>query len=235
MIISINQPAYLPWPGYFDRIIKSDIHIILDHVQFEKNSLTNRNKIKTPQGWSWLTVPIQTKGRFKDCPINLIEINNQSNWRHKHWHSLLSNYSKAPFFKAHEDFFYNLYLKDWTLLNDLLNETTAYLIETFEIKTEIIKSSDLNPVSSKSDLILELCKKTDAKKYISGPIGRDYLDVKSFQEIGIDVVFHDYEYNSYQQQFGSFTPFMSSIDLLFNKGNDGKYFLESPDDCLKSN
>jgi len=60
MIVSINQPAYIPWLGYFDRISKSDLHIILNHVQFEKNSMTNRNKIRTSQGWAWLTVPLHT-------------------------------------------------------------------------------------------------------------------------------------------------------------------------------
>ena len=74
MIVSINQPAYLPWLGYFERIANSDLHIVLDHVQFEKNSFTNRNKIRTKEGWMWLSVPVKTKGKFGELNINELEI-----------------------------------------------------------------------------------------------------------------------------------------------------------------
>ncbi len=76
MLLSINQPAYLPWPGYFDRIARSDLHVVLDHVQFEKNSFINRNRILGANGPCWLTVPVRTKGRFGDLQIHEIEIDN---------------------------------------------------------------------------------------------------------------------------------------------------------------
>ena len=74
MIVSINQPAYLPWLGYFHRIAVSDLHVVLDHVQFEKNSFTNRNKVRTASGTPWLTVPVRSKGRFGDLAINEVDI-----------------------------------------------------------------------------------------------------------------------------------------------------------------
>ena len=185
MIVSINQPAYLPWPGYFDRILKSDVHIILDHVQFEKNSLTNRNKIKTPQGWSWLTVPVKTKGKFKDCAIKDLETNDQIKWPHKHWQSILANYKKAPYFDQYKEFFEDIYSQDWTLLNDIVSETNKYLMQSLKIETKIISSSNLELTKTKSDLVLELCEKVDATTYISGPLGRDYLEVESFKQRGI--------------------------------------------------
>src|SRR5476651_588587 len=98
MRVSINQPAYLPWLGYFDRIAISDVHVVLDQVQFEKNSMTNRNKIRTSNGSSWLTVPIKTKGRFGDLSICDLEVDTSSNWRDKHWKAICQNYSRSPYF-----------------------------------------------------------------------------------------------------------------------------------------
>lgn len=234
MIVSINQPAYLPWAGYFDRILKSDLHIILDHVQFEKNSLTNRNKVKTPQGWAWLTIPVKTKGKFKDCSIKELETNDTIKWPHKHWQSLLANYKKAPFFEKHKDFFETLYSKDWPVLNDILTETNTYLMKELGIETKTMSSSDLDPQKTKSDLVLELCQKVEATTYISGPLGRDYLDVGPFKQAGIEVLFHDYEYPDYPQQFGDFEPYMSVIDMLFNCGPESHERLQNSPDCLKT-
>ena len=84
MLISINQPAYIPWLGYYERIDSSDVHVILDHVQFEKNSFTNRNKILTQNGPVWLTIPIATKGKFGDLAINQLKFSDISKWKKKH-------------------------------------------------------------------------------------------------------------------------------------------------------
>ena len=105
MIVSINQPAYLPWLGYFDRIVQSDIHIVLDHVQFEKNSNINRNKIRTFNSWSWLTVPIKTKSKYGNLSINNLEIDNSYLWKKKHLRSIQQSYSKTSFFFRTQKFF----------------------------------------------------------------------------------------------------------------------------------
>lgn len=234
MIVSINQPAYLPWPGYFDRILKSDMHIVLDHVQFEKNSLTNRNKIKTPQGWAWMTVPVKTKGKFKECSIKELETNETINWSHKHLQSLISNYKKAEFFDDHIDFFQKTYEAQWPLLNDLITQTNDYLLQALNIETKTVLSSDLKPEKTKSDLVLELCQMVEAKTYLSGPLGRDYLDVQSFKNAGIDILYHDYQYPEHPQLHGDFEPYMSVIDMLFNCGPDSHNRLQNPADCLKT-
>ena len=83
MIVSIMQPAYIPWLGYFDRIAKSDLHVVLDNVTMDKNSktkFTNRNKSRTPQGWSWLTVPLKSVSKSNEVVINEIEIASGNNW-----------------------------------------------------------------------------------------------------------------------------------------------------------
>ena len=134
MIASISQPAYLPWLGYFERIAASDVHVVLDHVQFEKNSFTNRNKVRTSTGWTWLTVPVQTRGRFGNSAIDRLEIDNSGPWSAKHWATLRQNYVRAPYFRAHEPFFELLYARRWDGLADLCREITTYLLEARNVR-----------------------------------------------------------------------------------------------------
>lgn len=221
MIVSIMQPAYLPWLGYFDRISKSDCHIVLDHVSMDKNSktkFTNRNKVRTAQGWSWLTVPVQAVTRSEDIPINKMKISSDVSWTTKHWKTLQASYSKASFFAYYCDFFEDLYKKREHSLSTLLNESTEYLLTSLKIDTDCLRSSDLSPQSKKADLILEICKKVGATCYLSGPFGRDYLNVHEFEDAGIELKFHDYLHPEYEQVHKGFEPCMSIVDLLFNHG-----------------
>jgi len=220
MIVSINQPAYLPWLGYFHRIAVSDLHIVLDHVQFEKNSFTNRNKIRTSEGWCWLTVPLKTSGRFGDLAIAQIEIATERRWAEKHWNSIRLNYSKANYFREHADFFENIFSRSWERLNPLLREITTYLLSAFGIKTKILFSSEIGAAGRKSELVLELCRKVGATSYLSGSLGRDYLDEVAFEGAGIAVCYQDYHHPAYKQIYPGFEPYMGAIDLLFNHGPD---------------
>ncbi|MFH0823907.1 MAG: WbqC family protein, partial [Pseudomonadota bacterium] len=105
MIVSINQPAYLPWLGYFHRIARSDLHIVLDHVQFEKHGFIHRNRVKSAMGWCWLTVPVRTGGRFGNISIKTAEIDNTRDWARKHRMTLEQSYGNAPYFNEHQAFF----------------------------------------------------------------------------------------------------------------------------------
>ncbi len=226
MIVSINQPAYLPWLGYFHRIQASDLHIVLDHVQFEKNSTTNRNRIRTAQGWSWLTVPLKTKGRFGNLAINEVEIDGERGWPAKHWGTLRQNYAKAPHFAAHARFFEELYARPWARLAGLLEAATGYLLEhAFRIGTPLLRSSGMAVAGRKSELVLNLCRAAGAKVYLSGPLGRDYLDQEAFREAGIEIRYHDYAHPTYAQAYPGFESAMSAVDLLFNHGPDSARIL----------
>jgi hypothetical protein len=210
----------MPWLGYFDRIAKSDLHIVLDHVQFEKNSITNRNKLRTANKWCWITVPVSTKNMFGGLPIRELKIDNSSKWGKKHWGTMIASYSRAPYFGKHYSFFQSLYMQDWPLLSPLLEESTQYFLKELGISTRIVRSSDLSPTKSKGDLILELCKKVGATTYISGPFGRAYLNQGAFDDARIKLQFHDYKHPIYSQSFDGFEPFMSIVDLLFNHGSN---------------
>ncbi len=218
MIVSINQPAYLPWLGYFHRIAVSDAHVVLDHVQFEKNSFTNRNKIRTQTGWCWLTVPVRTAGKFGELAINEIEISSEKKWAFKHWQSLRLNYSKAPFFEPHAAFFEGIYTRPWQRLSDLMRETTAYLLDAFGIRTRLYFSSQMKVSGKKDELVLNLCRELGATVYLSGPLGRNYLQEDLFRRQGIALRYDDYRHPTYPQVYQGFEASMSALDLLFNAG-----------------
>jgi len=218
MIVSINQPAYLPWLGYFHRIAVSDVHVVLDHVQFEKNSFTNRNKIRTRENWCWLTVPVQTAGKFGQLPINEIEIANEKKWAAKHWNSLRLNYGNAPYFSQHSAFFKGVYSRKWQRIGDLTGEITAYMLDAIGIKTPLHFSSQMNASGRKDELVLSLCRELGSTTYLSGTIGRNYLREDIFHSAGIAVRYDDYRHPTYPQAHPGFEPYMAALDLLFNTG-----------------
>lgn len=231
MILTIMQPAYLPWLGFFERILLSDVFVILDNVQLDSSSKTNfttRNKIRTPQGSTLLTVPVKKKGNYGSLFIDQLEISNESNWKQKHWDSIKQFYTKSPFFKEHRDFFEGLYQKEYSLLADLMKDIITYLLDALRIDTKIIYSSSLKHIQSAKDhLIADICTELNASTYISGPFGRDYLDKELFMGKNINLLFHDYKHPEYKQIFPGFEPYMSVIDLLFNHGQESAQILNT--------
>ena len=232
MIVSINQPAYLPWLGYFHRIVASELHIVLDHVQFEKNSFTNRNKIRTANGWCWLTVPVHTKGRMGDLAINELRTAGAGKWRHKHWQSIRFNYAKAPYFSDHAAFFEGIFQNEWPKLAPLTTEITIYILEALGIETEILYSSEMNVRGNKHELVLNLCKTVDADVYLSGPLGRDYLNEGDFRAAGMELRYDEFRHPVYAQVQDGFEPFMAAVDLLFNHGPDSLRILRDGQKAL---
>ncbi len=221
MRVSVNQPAFMPWMGYFKRIMLSDIHIVLDDVQFEKNSMTNRNKILMNGKKVMLTIPLRTKNRFGNLMIDSIEVDNSKKWVKKHLASIHQSYSKAPFYREFmpivEQYYYNISIDD--NLGCVLSKNFHLFLKYLEINTEIVNSSNIEHCKVKSDLILELCKNQGAKEYISGPLGRDYLNISSFQEAEIKVTFHEYVQPNYNQiKTREFISHLSVIDVIFNHG-----------------
>lgn len=217
MIISINQPAYSPWLGYFHRIGISDTFVFLDSTQFEKNSFVNRNKIKTSQGPLWLTVPVKLKNHFNKT-IKDIEIADQ-NWQKRHWGAIETNYKKAKYWLEYSAIIENFYKKEFKTIADLCYSELSLFNKLLGLKTSIIKSSTLLITNAhKQDLVQEICRNLNCDIYVSGALGRDYLDVKKFNKYNIRVYFQDYQPPVYKQLWGSFVPNLSILDLLFNEG-----------------
>lgn len=216
MILTAHQPAFLPWLGYFDKIHSADKFIFLDSVQFEKNSFTNRNKIKTPQGELWLTVPVKAKGHTVNTLRNL-EIDANANWKKKHLGAIHANYKKAKRFHALYPALEDLYSREYSLISDLCFDQIQFWMSQLRLDRPLIKSSSLGITSSNSDLILDLCRRCSATKYISGAQGRNYLKEADFRREGIEITYQDYRHPEYAQLWGGeFLPGMSILDFLMN-------------------
>ena len=222
MIVSIHQPAYLPWLGYFDKIIRSDVFVYLDTVQIEKNSYSYRNKIKTPQGSTWLTIPLKMKGHTSNA-IKDVLIDDSQQWKKKHLKNIFFNYKKSAFFDELYPKIESLYKEDFELFSDLAYHHLLFWLKELNIQTKIVKSSDLNIDSKKSDLILDLCQNFQADKYISGVLGKDYLNENHFKEKGIIVEYQDYQHPTYQQLNGDFLSHMGIVDFCMNSKNSNLF------------
>ncbi|MEK7448209.1 MAG: WbqC family protein [Planctomycetota bacterium] len=220
MIATGHQPNYLPYVGFFHKITRCDIFILVDTVQFVKRGTfgwINRNRIRTAAGRPWLTVPVLTSGKYHQTIIET-QIDNSRPWRRKHWQSILRAYEKTPYFKHYKIFFEDIYQREWQNLVDLNEVIIRYLIEQFNIKVLITKTSLLNVQGQKADLIIDLCKKVGADTYIHGRHGRDYIDESKFAEHNVKCIRQEFKHPEYKQSYEPFMPDLSAIDLLFNCG-----------------
>ncbi len=221
MIITIHQPEHLPWLGLFNKIAKADKFVILDSVQYEKNYFQNRNRILGTNGVQWLSIPISNKGHM-DGSIATTQIANDpknAKWRDKYLQTVKMSYGKYPYFND----VFPMLEKAINTDTDLFCEINMAIIRSFcdvlNIHPEYVRSSELNVDGLKSSLILDICKEVGTDVYIAGPSGRDYLDMDSFADNEIRVVFNDYHHPEYpQRRTEEFVSHLSALDLFMNVG-----------------
>jgi hypothetical protein len=218
MVVGIHQLHYLPWLRYFHKIASCDIFVALDNIQFNKNGWQNRNKIKNPRGWVYLTVPVIQ--RFQQN-LEDVKIDNNTRWRDIHRNALNTNYGKSGYFKEYKNFFEEIYKKEWDYLNVLTYEMLLFFVQALGIKTKIIRSSELKVEGEDTTRLLNICKILGADTYLSGAYAaRVYLEPKLFEEAGIKIVYQEWHCPAYTQQFNhlGFIPDLAIVDLLFNEG-----------------
>ena len=229
MILTAHQPVYLPWLGLFHKIILADTFVSFNQVQYLPKDWNNRNKIKTDNGWIWMTVPVLKSG-YREKTIAEIKINNDTRWNIKHWRTINQFYGKAPYFKKYKNFFHDVYLNnEWEYLIDINEYMLKWFLEEMSIDIKFIDAKELNLSGKKSELVLNMCKKLKATTYIFGIQGAEYANLDSFKENDVNLIFQDYEHPEYQQLFSKFLPNLSIIDLLFNHGLDSKNIIMSTD------
>ena len=216
MIVAVHQPQYLPWLGYFDKIDRADIFVLLDNVQFKKNEWQNRNRIKTAQGAQWLTVPVMYK--FPQL-INEVEVNNKDKWQHRQKQAIISNYKKASHWYLLQEFFEEIFSSKWQYISQLNIHVVKKLAKLLGITTPIHVASELGEFpEDPNERLIALTKHFDADTYLAGGGGREYMNMEKYTESGIEVIFQEYKHPVYDQLFGDFKPFMSVVDLIYNHG-----------------
>ena len=218
-IVVIHQPDFMSYLGFFHRLLHADLFIVLDNVQFVSNSSkawTNRDKIKTQKGDQWLTVSVNKAPL--NTNINEITINYNVDWQNKNLELLRQNYRKADFFDEIFPKIEALYSTRHEKLFDFNMKSIEMLNSFFDIRIDIVFSSDLKTTKTKSERLVELLKQVNATHYLSGIGAKDYHVDKPFENAGIEVIWQKFQHPVYKQLHGDFIPYLSSIDLLFNCG-----------------
>ncbi len=224
--IAILQSNYIPWKGYFDLINMVDEFIFYDEVQYTKNDWRNRNKIKTPQGIQWLTMPVRQENleqKIKDTKIT------DKKWNIKHWRTISQNYSKAKYFKDYKDIFEELYLRcDEEYLSQINYKFIIAINKILGITTKIRWSSEFELIDGQTEKLLGICKDCNADIYLSGPAAKDYFDEDLGKKENIKVEWMDYSgYEEYEQLHPPFEHGVTILDLIFNEGDRAKEFMKS--------
>lgn len=220
--VVIHQPDFMPYLGFFHRFLHADLFIALDHVQFVQGTSRawmNRDKIKTAQGEKWLTVSV--KKAPHGTSINRIQLSSDVDWRKDNLHLLEQNYRAASWYSEVIPHIQSLYQQPFDMLRDFNIASIEMLMELLEVRIPWIWSSELDPVGSKNEMLVDLLQKVGATHYLSGTGARVYMQPEKFEEAGVKVIWQDFIHPVYTQQYGEFVPYLSALDLLFNHGVAG--------------
>lgn len=226
-VVTIHQPNYLPWIGFFSKIKKSDCLILGDTYVLGGQSVFNRNKIRTHQGWCYLTIPLGRK--TEGCRICDILLPSDKSWQKAHWKMIHDNYAKSKYFDLYKEDLQGIYQNSYESICQLNEKIIYFLIKYLNIEVEIIRASELkiDPDLRKSDLMVALLEEAGAETYISGPSGRKYLEFEKFRNKKIEVKFIEFVHPEYQQRFPGFEPNLSAIDILFNMGPQASEIIDT--------
>ncbi len=225
--VAIVQSSYIPWKGYFDLIRRSDEFILYDDAQYTRRDWRNRNRIKTPNGPRWLSIPVEVKGKYlqaiKDTQVS------DSRWNERHLKLIVANYARAPYYRHYKEAVEELFLQcRSTSLSEINFRFLSRICEMLAITTRLSWSMDYTcgPTLGKTERLVELCRQAGATEYLSGPSARGYIDANLFEAAGMTLTFMDYAgYPEYRQLHPPFDHYVSILDLLFNTGPDAASYM----------
>lgn len=222
-IVSIHQPNYIPWLGYFYKIARSDIFVFLDDAQFSNSGAHNYHNIKTPQGKLRLKIPLEYK---LGDNINEVRTKDELGWKKDHLNKIRLNYKKAPYF---EEIFNDFELelnKKYKNLSELNTEIVKFICAKFNFKTNYISASELNLNSSREEKVIDICNELDATIYLSGTGAKAYQVEENFINKGLTLEYSDFKPIAYKQLWNTdFLISVSIIDFLMNYGYDWDFVI----------
>ncbi len=220
---------YLPWIGFFHKLKGSDQFVILDSVKYSRNNFFNRNRVKTPRGSAWLTVPI----RRTDLNIAMekVRIDNSSGWREKHMNIMTANYQNAPFYDYCSKMLFEPLNQEWESLVDLNIAFLKDISQLLRINRVTYRSSQLDVKGTRTALIVDICKTLGADTYLSGLGAREYLEEDKLAKAGISLVYQTFHHPVYPQLHGPFLKNLSIVDLIFNCGPGSPTLIGGNESC----
>jgi hypothetical protein len=230
LTVAAHQPSYLPWLGYLDKLARADLFVVMDDMQYEAHNFQNRNRIKLNNGVHWLTVPLfrgSQSDRIYDKRIDNGGSARQ-HWQRRTWMTLQHHYGRAPHFARYAAELEEVYARRWERLIDLDLHMLDLARRWFAITGPVLRASTLGLEGSKTDRIIDLCRKVGARAYLSGGgASCDYLDVEGLRKAGINVLWQRFAHPIYPQRYRGlgFVPRLGFLDLLFNCGPESRDIL----------
>jgi hypothetical protein len=224
--VCIHQPDFVPYVGFFDRLVTSDVFVLLDDVQFLRRGWHHRDKIKTLKGSDWLTLNLQ-KGDYHQKINEVILHPDRKAWVPGCLGLISENYRKAPFFAEVFSDVERIFNTPHKNLVEINLEFIRYLLKAFDIEIEMVFASEINVATTKTQRLIDLVKGVKGTHYLSGTGAVDYLEPSLFEDADIVLEIQDFQHPTYPQLHGNFIPYLSSLDLLFNCGPQAKDILRS--------
>ena len=223
----ITQSNYIPWKGFFDSMAAVDELMLYDDMQYTRRDWRNRNKIKTPKGAQWMTVPVEVKGKFFQ-KIKETKVSDPDWWK-DHLNLLRQNYYHAPYYGEVHELVESWYQEASRF--EYLSEINAFFLrhiaDYLEISTPITWSSDYELAEGKTERLVDLCIKRGATDYYTGPAAKNYMDETLFEKAGIAVHYWDYSgYEEYPQLYPPFDHAVSILDLIYNCGKTARTYMK---------
>lgn len=225
--VAIVQSNYLPWKGYFDLIAASHVFVLYDSVQYTRRDWRNRNRIPTPAGLHWLSIPVHSKGHYL-CPIRDMRVSDPQ-WARRHWTTLRHQYRSAPGWSTWGEPLEALYRRvhsPW--LSEINRLFLQQICDWLDITTHITACCDytLQTGLDPTERLASLCTQTGADIYLSGPSARAYLRPEVWEQAGILLKYMDYSgYPCYAQRHSPFEHGVSVVDLLLQTGARARQYL----------
>ena len=228
MIVAAHQPHFMPWLGYLDKLAKADLFVVMDDLQYEAQNFQNRQRLKLQSGAPWLTVPLE-RGNQSDriCDKRIDNSGSaKQHWQRRTWLTIEHNYCRTPFFETYAPALRDVFTRPWTTLLELDLHMLDLARTWLRIQTPIVRSSSLGLTGAKTDRLIDLCRKTGARCYLTGRGGSSsYLDSEKMGRAGIGVIWQVFDHPRYAQRHGSFIPYLGFFDLIFNCGEASREVL----------
>ncbi len=231
-VMAAHQPNFLPYLGFFDKMMGSDVFVIRDEVLFVERDFHHRNRIRingndngnNPQ-CKWLKVPVDgIPDYIMHQGIRNGVVQKKKAWNNELLREIKIHYDRAPFFVQYFPEVEKIFSSPGDRLLPLNMQLIDFFKKVFGIDAEVVMASELGlkpghyVKSDASEDLVALCKAVGADVYLSGAGGRGYLNLEPFKREGIEVRFQDYNHPVYPQRYPGFLPYMCSIDALFCVG-----------------
>jgi hypothetical protein len=220
----VSQPMFLPWVGLFEQVRLADVFIHYDDVQLPQGrSFISRVQLKSPNGVSWLTAPLDHTKSGK--LINEVLLSKAEDWREKHLRTIRHAYAKRPYFEVMFELAEKIYRQPTDNLAGFNIGAVEQIAQCLGLSPRFMRSSAMGVGGASSERLVDLCSAINCHIYVTGHGALNYLNHQLFEDKGISVRYMDYKKTPYEQGHGEFTPYVSVLDAIANCGERARDLL----------